>query len=132
MVTTQLLQYVSNKLKQGVDKAKIKNSLLSVGWQERDINQAFAEVENAKNSQAAPSLDKNNFDLSDYFKKKTGFYKNTDPGSREKSYTPGIIGLIIKYSGGMIKSEIQAMAAVAIIFSAIMGAGIYLAYIYYF
>ena len=44
MITQQLLDYIKQCLERGLDQKEIKNSLKSVGWQEKDIDEAFSSV----------------------------------------------------------------------------------------
>lgn len=46
----QLLDYIKQQLKQGVDREEIKNSLLVQGWQENDIDEAFRMIEQSEQS----------------------------------------------------------------------------------
>ncbi len=53
MINQQLLNYIKQQLQRGVDREKIKNSLLANGWQETDINEAFVFI-NSSNLQSSP------------------------------------------------------------------------------
>jgi hypothetical protein len=53
MVNQQLLDYIKQQLQQGANKEQIKNSLMSQGWQARDIDEAFSFIENPT-SQSQP------------------------------------------------------------------------------
>ena len=50
MINQQLLDYVKQQLQNGVSKEQIKSNLLSNGWQESDINEAFALVDSLMSS----------------------------------------------------------------------------------
>lgn len=45
MVNQQLLDYLREQLKAGVSRENVKSSLLNVGWQESDINEAFETLD---------------------------------------------------------------------------------------
>jgi hypothetical protein len=55
MVNQQLLDYIKQQIQQGVDREQIKNSLLANGWQEEDINEAFALIFNPAPSPQSPA-----------------------------------------------------------------------------
>jgi len=44
MTTQELLDYIKQQLDQGVSREEIKNRLLSAGWQEKDIEEAFSVI----------------------------------------------------------------------------------------
>lgn len=46
MTNQQLLDYIKQQLQQGVSREQIKSSLLTNGWQENDINEAFLTLSN--------------------------------------------------------------------------------------
>jgi hypothetical protein len=50
MINQQLLDYIKQQLQNGVSKEQIKSNLLSNGWQESDINEAFALVDSLMSS----------------------------------------------------------------------------------
>jgi len=45
MVNQQLLDYIKQKLQQGMSREQIKSSLIADGWQEADINEAFVSID---------------------------------------------------------------------------------------
>ncbi|MCX7589670.1 MAG: hypothetical protein N2Z85_01875, partial [Patescibacteria group bacterium] len=45
MVNQQLLDYLREQLRSGVNRKDLKDTLLSVGWQEVDINEAFEIID---------------------------------------------------------------------------------------
>jgi len=46
MTNQQLLDYIKQQLSQGVSREVISSNLLSQGWQQQDINEAFSATEN--------------------------------------------------------------------------------------
>lgn len=46
MTNQQLLDYIKQQLQQGIGREQIKSSLIANGWQENDINEAFATLSN--------------------------------------------------------------------------------------
>jgi len=44
MITSKLVNYIKTQLQKGIDKETIKNILLSKGWKEEDIDQAFSII----------------------------------------------------------------------------------------
>lgn len=50
MVTDQLIVYIKNQLKSGFTDAQIRKALLKQGWEEADIDLAYAKVGNANNN----------------------------------------------------------------------------------
>lgn len=44
MTTQELLDYIKQQSEQGIDKEEIKKSLLSLGWAESDIEEAFSAI----------------------------------------------------------------------------------------
>ncbi len=44
MANQQLLDYIRQQLQQGVSQEQIKSSLMTKGWQETDINEAFTSI----------------------------------------------------------------------------------------
>lgn len=44
MINQQLLGYIKQQLQRGFNREKIKNSLIAKGWQESDIDEAFASL----------------------------------------------------------------------------------------
>lgn len=61
MPNQQLIEFINGQLNQGVPRETISNDLLSKGWQQQDIVNAFASIENTKNitnpSSNVPSSD---------------------------------------------------------------------------
>jgi hypothetical protein len=51
MITQELLNYIKQQLQEGKNKQEIKNSLLQVGWQEQDIEEAFSSLSINQTSQ---------------------------------------------------------------------------------
>src|SRR3989338_8991438 len=43
MVNQQILDYIKQQLQQGVSKETISSNLLSQGWQQQDVNEAFSQ-----------------------------------------------------------------------------------------
>ena len=56
MITQELINYISEQLKQGVEKEKIKNDLISAGWQTSDIEEAFNNITSAGNEKKPQSF----------------------------------------------------------------------------
>ncbi len=46
MITQQLLDYIKQQLAQGISKEIINSNLLSQGWQQQDVDEAFSAAEN--------------------------------------------------------------------------------------
>ncbi len=46
MINQQILDYIKQQLQQGISREQIKSSLMSNGWQESDINEAFGTISN--------------------------------------------------------------------------------------
>ncbi len=46
MINQQILDYIKQQLQQGIGREQIKSSLMSNGWQESDINEAFGTISN--------------------------------------------------------------------------------------
>src|SRR3989344_6895948 len=44
MVNQQLLDYIKQQLQQGVSRENITNNLISQGWQQSDVNEAFSQA----------------------------------------------------------------------------------------
>ena len=44
MINQQILDYIKQQLQQGVSREQIKSSLITNGWSENDINEAFATL----------------------------------------------------------------------------------------
>ena len=58
MVNQQLLDYIKQQVQQGLNREQIKKSLLEIGWQEADINEAFTFIDSPNVSvppESAPS-----------------------------------------------------------------------------
>ncbi|PIR67630.1 hypothetical protein COZ97_03650 [bacterium CG_4_8_14_3_um_filter_33_28] len=57
MINQKLLDYIKNQVEKGKDKNSIKSSLLSVGWQDSDIEEGFRIMDDNKNqvNQEPPS-----------------------------------------------------------------------------
>ncbi|HHD92069.1 MAG TPA: hypothetical protein ENL06_00360 [Candidatus Portnoybacteria bacterium] len=51
MVTQQLFNYIKQQLEQGISKEQIKNTLLSQGWAEDDIDDGFRKVETGEQAE---------------------------------------------------------------------------------
>ena len=49
MINQQLFDYIKQQLEQGVDKEQIKSSLITNGWQVKDIDDAFFVLLNSTN-----------------------------------------------------------------------------------
>ncbi|MDI6602948.1 MAG: hypothetical protein QME57_02385, partial [Patescibacteria group bacterium] len=47
MVNQQLLDYIKQQLQQGINQEQIKSSLMANGWQAKDIDEAFAFIQNS-------------------------------------------------------------------------------------
>ncbi len=52
MITQQVVTYIKDQLARGTDRTKIRTNLISAGWVESDINQAFSFAEPAGQSAA--------------------------------------------------------------------------------
>lgn len=64
MVNQQLLDYIREQLKAGVDRKEIKDVLLNVRWEESDIDEAFQIIDNeSKKSDGIKSEDSNLINL---------------------------------------------------------------------
>jgi hypothetical protein len=59
MPNQQLVDYIKLSLERGVDKEQIKKLLLSSGWQEAEVNEAFDFVESLKQQHPLPPLNDN-------------------------------------------------------------------------
>jgi hypothetical protein len=59
MPNQQLVDYIKLSLERGVDKEQIKNLLLSSGWQEAEVNEAFDFVESLKQQHPLSPLNDN-------------------------------------------------------------------------
>ena len=46
MINQQILDYIKQQLQQGVSREQIKSSLMTNGWSESDINEAFTSLSN--------------------------------------------------------------------------------------
>lgn len=56
MVNQQLLDYIKQQSQQGISQEQIKSSLMSSGWQEKDIEEGFAFIQNpVSQSQPVPA-----------------------------------------------------------------------------
>lgn len=55
MTNQQLLDYIKQRLQQGVAKEEIKNALLAQGWQEEDIDEAFYSASSSPSQPQQPS-----------------------------------------------------------------------------
>ncbi len=44
MVNQQILDYISQQIKQGVSQEQIKNSLIANGWQQQDVEEGFSNM----------------------------------------------------------------------------------------
>lgn len=60
MTNKQLLDYIKHQLQQGTGQEQIKNSLMANGWQENDIDEAFAILENGPASFSQQSVPRPN------------------------------------------------------------------------
>jgi len=56
MVNQQLLDYIKQQLEQGVSQEQIKNSLLSVGWSEADIEEGFRLISSSTTPAVTPPI----------------------------------------------------------------------------
>lgn len=54
MITQELLNYIKQQQGKGVDKQGIKNILLQNGWQDRDVEQAFGEIDSSSSQSPSP------------------------------------------------------------------------------
>ncbi|HBG81983.1 TPA: hypothetical protein DDW69_04065 [candidate division CPR2 bacterium] len=55
MVNQQIVDYIKNQLARGNNKTQVKNSLISVGWKEEAIGEAFEAIDNESKALAASS-----------------------------------------------------------------------------
>lgn len=129
MFNSQLLSYITQRLKQGASRGVIQNDLLSAGWKEEDINGAFSYIESQQSS-LKPSLPNDSRDFSRFFQEPDG--SNNSKAAYYESDAPKIIQWLVKYSGGIIKTETQAMAAIVALSTVFMGLIIFFTYQYYF
>ena len=44
MVNQQILDYIKQQLQQGVSREIISSNLISQGWQQQDVNEAFSQA----------------------------------------------------------------------------------------
>lgn len=134
MITPQLLTYITQRLGQGANKETIKNDLLAAGWQEPDINEAFGAVEKqvASPNQAPPSPTNDATDLSRFFQKPANSHGWKAIHYYEDTNAPKIIKLVMRYSGGMIKTETQATVILSVFIFVCFVTSITLSYQYYF
>jgi len=80
MVNQQLLDYIKQQLQQGVSREIITNNLISQGWQQSDVNDAFSQATGQNISMQGSA----NFDTGDASKN----------GKATTGLVMGIIGLI--------------------------------------
>jgi len=50
MANGELFNYIKQGLKEGYDEEKIKNKLISAGWQNKDVEEAFSIISNSTSS----------------------------------------------------------------------------------
>lgn len=81
MVNQQILDYIKQQLQQGISKETISSNLLSQGWQQQDVNEAFSQ---ATGQNTAMPRNDNNFGVGD----------TTKNGKATTGLVLGIIGLV--------------------------------------
>lgn len=81
MVNQQILDYIKQQLQQGISKETISSNLLSQGWQQQDVNEAFAQ---ATGQNITAQVNENNFSVGDA----------TKNGKATIGLVLGIIGLV--------------------------------------
>ena len=85
MITDQIINYIKDQINRGVAREKIRTNLISAGWEESDINQAFSFAE--PNGQPAVLKIAPSFAVTDNLEKESSIDK-TELTKNDQPYTP--------------------------------------------
>ncbi len=57
MTDQKMIDYINQQIQQGIDKEKIKKTLLDTGWEEKDVNKAFDSLASPDTEPSSPKVE---------------------------------------------------------------------------
>lgn len=57
MTDQKMIDYINQQIQQGIDKEKIKKTLLDTGWEEKDVNKAFDSLASPDTKPSSPKVE---------------------------------------------------------------------------